>query len=61
MWQFSMIFRGRKLIINFFLKDVANEIMEFEALLKKDLQAKERWDVNYFNNHKTTFFLTCRF
>ena len=37
-----MVFRGRKLIINFFFKDVAKEIKKFEALLKKDLQAKER-------------------
>lgn len=26
----------------FSLKDVANEIKKFEALIKKDLQAKER-------------------
>lgn len=45
----------------FSLKDVANEIKKFEALIKKDLQAKERWDVSYFNNHKTALCSTLSF
>lgn len=53
--------RGRKLITEFFLKDVANEIKKFEALLKKDLQAKERWGVNVLIITKLRSFLPVSF
>lgn len=59
--KISSGFQRLKTDNEFSLKDVANEIKKFEALIKKDLQAKERWDVNYFNNRETAFFSTCNF
>jgi hypothetical protein len=42
MVKFLSVFSRQKTDGEFSLKDVANEIKKFEALIKKDLQIKER-------------------